>query len=69
MPRIFLLEPGCPLLGVEASMRPGHFAPDIYPHNEFSRLNSSTRFNEAGAFCPGYLPDKADAVAAALALQ
>ena len=36
-----------------ASMRPGHFAPDIFdPDKPYDARIPS--FNEAGAFCPGY---------------
>ena len=35
-------------------MRPGHFAPDIR-HDPAKPYDARTRFNEAGAFCPGYL--------------
>ena len=53
MPRIFFLDVhlrgGVP----HASMRPGHFAPDISAGS--ATCTTSPRcFNEAGAFCPGY---------------
>ena len=35
-----------------ASMRPGHFAPDMTPKS--GPRSTTRRFNEAGAFCPGY---------------
>ena len=42
-----------------ASMRPGHFAPDI-PNAIQSVHVRLLRFNEAGAFCPGYFRDGHD---------